>query len=105
MIAREWRARTEDEQAAEAYRRVFATEVAAGLREVDGFRRGYLLARPDHDSVEIRTLTLFDSLESVRGFAGDGYRNEHVTPAARAVLLGSDSFIHHFTVLTTLTPD
>ena len=48
----------------------------------------------------LRTLTLFETLEAVREFAGDRYERERVTPQARAALLDSDPAIRHFDVLT-----
>jgi hypothetical protein len=60
----------------------------------------YLLARHDHESMEIRALTLFESVEDIKRFAGDDYERERVTQAARAALLDSDPVIRHFDVLT-----
>ena len=48
----------------------------------------------------IKTLTLFESLEAARCFAGEDYERERVTPLARAALLDSDPAIQHFDVLT-----
>ncbi|MFD0690164.1 antibiotic biosynthesis monooxygenase [Actinomadura fibrosa] len=100
MIARVWQARTSGPRTTEEYRRVFQTEVLTSLRGIEGFRGAYLLARSDGDAVGIETVTLFESLDAVRSFAGKGYEREHVTPAARAVLLDSDPLIRHFDVLT-----
>jgi heme-degrading monooxygenase HmoA len=104
MIARIWNARTDGPEAAERYRQVFTTEVLGHLRDVTGFRGAYLLARESDGAVEIRTLTLFDSLGAVRRFTGEDHERERVTPAARATLLGSDPVIHHFDVLAALPP-
>lgn len=100
MIARVWHARTSGRQATEAYHQVFETEVLPGLRGIDGFHGAYLLARQDGGSVRITTLTLFASLDTIRHFAGDDHEREHVTPAARATLLGSDPVVRHLDVLT-----
>lgn len=101
MIARVWRARAET---AAPYQEVFTTEVAAALKALSGFRGAYLLARPDGPATTLRTLTLFDTLATIRSFAGEAYEREHVTPAARATLLGSDPLIHHYEVLARVTP-
>jgi heme-degrading monooxygenase HmoA len=100
MIARIWDARTASQQAARQYRDVFETEVLEHLSRVAGFRGAYLLGRKDRGFTAIRTLTLFESLEAVREFAGDRYERERVTPQARAALLDSDPAIQHFDVLT-----
>lgn len=96
MIARVWRARAES---ADPYREVFTTEVAPALTAIPGFQGAYLLARPDGPLTALRTLTLFDALPAIQAFAGPAYEREHVTPAARATLLGSDPLIHHYEVL------
>ncbi|WP_219470508.1 hypothetical protein [Nonomuraea rhizosphaerae] len=97
MIARVWRATT---GTPERYRLVFEEEVLRELGGVPGFRGAYLLARPRDGLTEIRTVTLFDSPQAVRRFAGEDWEREHVTPAARATLASSDPMIRHFTVLT-----
>lgn len=99
MIARVWRTRTDGPEATDQYRQVFATEVAADLTAIDGFRGAYLLARPDGATTVLRALTLFDSIETIQAFAGTAYDRERVTPAARAALLGSDPLIRHYDVL------
>jgi heme-degrading monooxygenase HmoA len=83
MIARVWQARTTGPQTTEKYHQVFEAEVLENLRGIDGFYGAYLLARQDHRSVHIKTLTLFESLDAIKRFAGDDHEREHVTPAAR----------------------
>ena len=104
MIARVWQARTTGPQTAEKYHQVFEAEVLENLRGIDGFYGAYLLARQDHRSVHIKTLTLFESLDAIKRFAGDDHEREHVTPAARATLLDSDPSVRHFDVLTAFPP-
>ncbi|MFB9839338.1 hypothetical protein [Actinoallomurus acaciae] len=104
MIARIWQARTGGPEDAERYREVFTTEVLGHLRGLEGFRGAYLLAREQAGAVEIRTLTLFDSIDAVRRFAGHDHERERVTPAARAALLDSDPVIRHYDVAAALPP-
>lgn len=100
MIARIWDARTASQEGTDQYRAVFETEVLEHLSGVAGFCGAYLLGRQDGGVMAIRTLTLFDSLPSVREFAGERFERERVTPLARAALLSSDPAIQHFDVLT-----
>lgn len=100
MIARVWRARTGGPGHTADYRRVFEGEVLGHLRGVAGFHGAYLLARQGPGSMEIATLTLFDSLDAVRRFAGEDPERAQVTPAARATLLDADPVVRHFDVLT-----
>ncbi|GAB3403717.1 hypothetical protein [Flindersiella endophytica] len=92
MICRIWSARTSSRAAADSYQRIFETSVVADLRGIDGFRGAYLL----RDDLELRTLTMFDSLDAIRAFAGDHYEQAHVTPQAQAVLADYDREVRHF---------
>ena len=72
----------------------------AELRGIGGFRGAYLLRRTHAAGTELVTLTLFDSLEDVRRFAGPDVDAAHVSPAARAVLDDVDERVLHYTVLS-----
>lgn len=96
MIARLWTARTHDP---EAYQTLFRTDVLAHLRAVDGFHGAYLLRRDHPAGVEFLTVTLFESLAAVRGFAGEDYETANVSAPARQVLDDIDDRVRHFTVV------
>jgi hypothetical protein len=49
--------------------------------------------------VEFATILLFDSLEQVRGFAGEDYESAYVPPKARAVLTRFDQRSAHYDTL------
>jgi heme-degrading monooxygenase HmoA len=71
MIARTWRGwvRTEDRDAYVAY--IEGTGIAH-YRRTAGNRGAWMLTRDlDDGRTEIVTLSFWDSLESIRGFAGD----------------------------------
>ena len=53
--------------------------------------------------MEFATILKFDSLDSVREFAGDDYETAYVPPKAREVLSRFDERSAHFETL--LTPD
>ncbi|MFI9846210.1 hypothetical protein ACIHFD_54950 [Nonomuraea sp. NPDC051941] len=99
MIARVWRARTTGTAATSRYQQVFESEVMHELRGLPGFRGAYLLARHDAEAMELTTVTLFDSLDTVKAFAGADHTRERVTPPARATLRDSDPHVLHFDVL------
>lgn len=94
MIGRLWRGRATD---ADAYENVFRDEVLAELTAVPGFRGAYLLRGPDG---EVLALTLFESLEDVRRFAGEDHERANVSASARAVLSDFDTTARHFDVVT-----
>lgn len=102
MICRLWRGWTTASNAA-AYEAVVRGEVIPGIEamRIPGFRSIDLLRRamPDGDSVEFTTLMWFDSLDDVRGSAGDDYEVSHLPAAARAVLERFDPQAAHFDVL------
>src|SRR5215212_4322512 len=70
--------------------------VLPGLRDIDGFVDAYVLRRDSEDEVEITTITLFASMESIRAFAGEDPSRAHVTPEARRLLSRfEETVVHH----------
>ena len=59
---------------------------------------GYVLRRDSSDRVAFAVLTLWESLEAIRAFAGDDYEIAVVPPAARRVLGGFDERVAHYEV-------
>jgi heme-degrading monooxygenase HmoA len=102
MIVRIWSARTCGDPA--AYEREFHTHVLGSLGGLTGFHGAYLLRRRTAAGTEYVTLTLFDSLDDVRGFAGDDVEAANVSPAARAVLDDVDEHVRHYTVVSAPVP-
>jgi len=98
MIGRIWRGWANAETAA-AYEAHFQGEVLESLATVPGCHGGYLLRHDSADSVEFVTLTLFDSLDAVRAFAGDTYEQAVVAPTAQAALRDYDRTVRHYTIV------
>jgi hypothetical protein len=61
--------------------------------------RGYVLRDDAGDEVEFVTMTLFDSLDAVRAFAGDDHEAVVVPPEARALLSHFDARSRHYETL------
>lgn len=97
-IGRIWRGRTNRDQA-DGYEAVFRDVVLPELHDVAGCRGAFLLRRDDADGTEFVTLTLFDSLDAVRAFAGEPYEAAVISDEARAVLRDFDMTARHFTVV------
>jgi heme-degrading monooxygenase HmoA len=99
MIARIWYGYTTPENA-DAYEALLRTEIFPGIlaRNIAGFRRIELLRGPVGDEVEFATVMWFDSLESVKAFAGADYETAVVLPKARAVLKRFDAHSRHYEV-------
>ena len=101
MIARIWHGWTTRENA-DAYESHLKPELLPGLREKKGFQRSHLLRRAVGDEVEFITIILFDSLDDVRGIAGQDYERA-VIPADRLPLLSRhDAKAAHYEVVTTV---
>ena len=101
MIARIWHGWTTRENA-DAYESHLKPELLPGLSEKKGFQRSYLLRRAVGDEVEFITIILFDSLDDVRGIAGQDYEKA-VIPADRLPLLSRhDAKAAHYEVVTTV---
>ena len=58
-----------------------------------------MLRREVKDSVELVVLTLWDSIEAIRQFAGPEPNKALVEPEARAVLTSFDEYVTHFEVV------
>lgn len=98
MIARSWRGETRKETAA-AYVRHLEENVLPELRAIEGHRGAYVLKRPKGEGLELVVLTLWDSLEAVKAFAGPSPERAVVPPEARALLSRFDERVEHFEVV------
>jgi heme-degrading monooxygenase HmoA len=95
MITRMWRGWTRAGEA-DRYERHYRSEVMATLRQVPGFRGARLLRRTVGEETEFVSLTLFDDLDAVRGFAGPDYETAVVAGEAREVLIRFDERVSHY---------
>ena len=98
MIGRLWHGWTTHENA-DAYEALLRREVLPGIHRVPGYRGAYLLRRDAGPEVEFVTMTLFESWDAVREFAGADYEAAVVPPAARALLARFDARSVHYDVL------
>jgi heme-degrading monooxygenase HmoA len=69
------------------------------IHAIEGHRGEYLLRRELEDSVELVVLTLWDSMEAVKGFAGPEPNKAVVEPEAQAFLTTFDEYVTHFEVV------
>ncbi len=97
MIARVWSARATPARAPD-YVEHLGTRVLPGLRAVDGYAGGMLLQHPTADAVEILVITFWQSLDSLRAFAGDDLEAAVVADEAAALLTQFDRRVRHYEV-------
>jgi heme-degrading monooxygenase HmoA len=98
VIARIWHGWTTLENA-DAYEAHLRGEVLPGIEQRSrGFRGVYLLRR-EGDEIEFVTVTLWDSLDAVREFAGDDYEVAVVPDTARRLLSRFDERSVHYETL------
>jgi heme-degrading monooxygenase HmoA len=97
MIARIWRATATPEKAA-TYHRHFATKVVRHLETIAGYQGASLLRRETDDDVEFLAVTLWDSVDGIRAFAGPDPARAVVDPEAQALLTKFDLIVHNYEV-------
>jgi hypothetical protein len=97
MIARHWRGWTEIRNA-DAYESFLKARVLPELKRIAGYRGGYILRSEGAEEVEFVVVNLFDSIESVRRFAGDDYATPVFEPEARLLLSRIEPIAHHYEV-------
>jgi antibiotic biosynthesis monooxygenase (ABM) superfamily enzyme len=101
MISRVWHGWTTPANA-DTYEALLKSEIFVGIKERDipGYHGIQLFRRNAGDEVEFITIMYFDSIESVRIFAGEDYEACVVLPQARAVLSHFDQRSQHYEVIS-----
>jgi hypothetical protein len=99
MISRVWHGWTTPANA-DAYEALLKSEIVPGIeqRRIAGFHGMYVLRRAVEEGVEFVTIMWFDSIESVRAFAGDDLEVAVVPPQARELLSRFDARSQHYEV-------
>jgi hypothetical protein len=95
MICRLWHGWTTRGNAS-AYESLLRTRILPGIQAREVCREIQLLRRDVPDGVEFVTLLWFDSMDSVRAFAGENYEIAVVPPEARALLSRFDEKSVHY---------
>jgi len=103
MLARMWFGRA-PQATADRYATHVTETVVPSLRLIDGHRGAMILRRDVDDHVEFAVITLWDSIEAVRRFAGTDVDHAVVEPAAQAVLSDYDETVRHFEIISEWRP-
>lgn len=98
MICRYWRGWATAENAG-AYEQLLRTKVLPGIYRVKGYRGAYVMRREVAGTVEVAVLTLWDSFDAVKEFAGADYQTAVVPDEARKLLTNYDRVSVHYEVV------
>ena len=98
MIARRWHGWARGANA-DRYEALLRAEILPGIHRIEGFLGAYLLRRDVDEEIEFVTVTLWQSLDAVRAFAGEDYEAAVVPPEARALLSRFDERSTHYETL------
>jgi heme-degrading monooxygenase HmoA len=97
MIARIWHGWTKPENA-DPYENLLRDDMFPAIRQIEGSKGAYLLRRDGEKEAEFVTITLFESLDAVRRFAGENYETAVLHPKAHALLSRYDARSEHYEI-------
>lgn len=99
MITRIWHGYTTKSNA-DTYENLLQAEIFVGIknRNIKGYNGIQLLRRELPDETEFITIMWFDSIESVKEFAGDDYEKAVVPEKAQRILSRFDQTSQHYMV-------
>jgi heme-degrading monooxygenase HmoA len=97
MIVRMWRGPVPKAKTA-AYIDYLKQTGLKDYQDIQGNKGVYLLTRDIGDQVEFLTMTFWDSIESVQGFAGEDYMRARYYPEDEKFLTVFNPLVEHFEV-------
>jgi antibiotic biosynthesis monooxygenase (ABM) superfamily enzyme len=99
MISRIWHGYTSFDNS-DAYENLLKNEIFVGInrRKISGYKGIRLLRRSLENEVEFITIMWFDSIESIRIFAGEDYEKAVVPKEAQMLLSRFDQRSQHYEV-------
>jgi len=68
-------------------------------KKTEGNKAVYILSRDEGDKTHYQFLTLWDSIESIKKFAGDDYEKAGYYPEDKNYLLELEEKVQHFNVV------
>ena len=101
MIVRVWRGWTAAADTA-SYKNHAIERVFPSLEKIEGYRGAALLQRADEGRTEFVVVTMWDSLDAVRHFAGKNVDRAVIEPAALKVLSQFDSLVRHYDLIQSI---
>jgi heme-degrading monooxygenase HmoA len=103
MIARIWRGvvRLDD---ADVYADYIRETGFAEYAKTSGNRGAWMLRRDEGDRTEFITLSLWDSVDAIRAFAGDDIEAAVLYPEDERYLVGGGSTVTHYQIVDQVQP-
>lgn len=98
MIVRMWHGRVPTAKAA-AYRAFLNERAIPDYRSVPGNISVHILERPEGDVTHFVTMTFWESMEAIRGFAGDDVEVAKYYPEDKDFLLEFEPTVTHYEVV------
>ena len=103
MIARTWHGRVPAAKA-DAYHEYLLRTGVADYARTAGNRGVYVLRRREGEVADFLLITHWDSVEAIKGFAGEDYERARYYPEDDDFLLEREPFVTHYEVLLALVP-
>ena len=103
MIARTWRG-TVRRADAEEYADYIRQTGFAEYGQTPGNQGGWLLRRDEGDRTEFITLSMWESEDAIRAFAGEDIEAAVLYPEDERYLIGGESTVTHYQVVGRVSP-
>jgi heme-degrading monooxygenase HmoA len=103
MIARIWKGAVRREDS-DAYAEYIRGTGMLEYGETDGNRGAWMLRRDDGERTEFITFSLWDSVESIRAFAGDDIEAAVYYPEDERYLIERGATVSHYEVVDHVQP-
>ncbi len=101
MIAREWKARCPQHQKKGFIEYLYNTGIKESAK-TDGYQGAQIFAREFNDQVEITLITYWESMNSIKSFAGDDISLARLYPEDYRYELEPDNFVLHYEVVKNI---
>src|SRR5882757_1694874 len=103
MIERHWKGIARKEEA-ENYIEHLTTATFPAIKNIGGFIRASVLKRPVDNGIEFLVVTVWDSMEAIRQFAGEQPDLAVVPVPAQKMMVSFDAHVSHFELAFTEAP-
>ena len=103
MVSRHWKAVARPGQT-DAYLAHLRAETFPQLAAIPGFVRASVLSRDREAGTELQVVTLWESLDAIRAFAGPHIEAAVVPPAVQAMMVTYDREVAHYEVRAEFEP-